>query len=98
MACGGKGVISVLSNLLPGETSEICHSFMRGDVAKSMQLQSKYLSLINALFCEVNPIPVKAGMELLGLCSDEVRLPLAKADERVRAKVAEALRGLGMLT
>ncbi|MBR6603558.1 MAG: 4-hydroxy-tetrahydrodipicolinate synthase, partial [Clostridia bacterium] len=50
MACGGKGVISVLSNLIPGETSEICHAFMRGETQKSMQMQMKYLSLINALF------------------------------------------------
>ena len=98
LAMGGQGVISVLSNVLPRQTVELCDKFFAGDVAGAARMQCDMLDLINALFCEVNPIPVKAGMEMLGICSDEVRLPLAKADERVRAKVAEALRGLGMLT
>ncbi|MBR4296234.1 MAG: 4-hydroxy-tetrahydrodipicolinate synthase [Clostridia bacterium] len=81
MACGGKGVISVLSNLLPRETGEICKSFMRGDVKKSMQMQTEYLSLINALFCEVNPIPVKAAMSAMGFCENYLRLPLTPMEQ-----------------
>ena len=66
LSLGGKGVISVLSNLMPRATSEICHKFMAGDVAGSAKLQLDLLSLVNALFCEVNPIPVKAAMAAMG--------------------------------
>ena len=95
---GGLGVISVVSNLCPEAMTRLCRLWREGKTAEAKDLQLSLIPLCDALFCEVNPIPVKAGMELLGLCSDEVRLPLAKADERVRATVAEALRGLGMLT
>ncbi|MBQ7010790.1 MAG: dihydrodipicolinate synthase family protein, partial [Clostridia bacterium] len=72
----GKGVISVLSNLIPAETSEICKSYLRGDVKKSRDMQLEYLELINTLFCEVNPIPVKAAMAAMGYCENYLRLPL----------------------
>ena len=98
LSLGGLGVISVVSNLCPEAMTRLCRLWREGKTADARALQLSLIPLCDALFCEVNPIPVKAGMELLGLCSDEVRLPLAKADERVRAKVAEALRGLGMLT
>lgn len=97
MACGGKGVISVLSNLIPGETSEICKSFMRGEVAKSMQMQSKYLSLINALFCEVNPIPVKAAMSAMGYCENYLRLPLTTMEEANEAKLISIMKSHGII-
>jgi len=76
MSLGGKGVISVLSNLIPAETSEICKSYLRGDVKKSRDMQLEYLELINTLFCEVNPIPVKAAMAAMGYCENYLRLPL----------------------
>ena len=98
LSLGGLGVISVVSNLCPEAMTRLCRLWREGKTAEAKSLQLSLIPLCDALFCEVNPIPVKAGMELLGLCSDEVRLPLAKADERVRAKVAEALRGLGMLS
>jgi 4-hydroxy-tetrahydrodipicolinate synthase len=98
LSLGGLGVISVVSNLCPEAMTRLCRLWREGKTAEAKSLQLSLIPLCDALFCEVNPIPVKAGMEMLGLCSDEVRLPLAKADERVRAKVAEALRGLGMLT
>ena len=98
LSLGGLGVISVVSNLCPKTMARLCTLWREGKTAEAKNLQLSLIPLCDALFCEVNPIPVKAGMELLGLCSDEVRLPLAKADERVRAKVAEALRGLGMLS
>ena len=98
LSLGGLGVISVVSNLCPDAMTSLCRLWREGKTAEACALQLALIPLCDALFCEVNPIPVKAGMEMLGLCSDEVRLPLAKADERVRAKVAEALRGLGMLT
>lgn len=98
LSLGGLGVISVASNLCPDAMTRLCRLWREGKTSEAKSLQLSLIPLCDALFCEVNPIPVKAGMELLGLCSDEVRLPLAKADERVRAKVAEALRGLGMLS
>lgn len=98
LSLGGLGVISVVSNLCPEAMTRLCRLWREGKAAEAKSLQLSLIPLCDALFCEVNPIPVKAGMEMLGLCSDEVRLPLAKADERVRAKVAEALQGLGMLT
>ncbi len=76
LSLGGKGVISVLSNLMPRETSEMCHLFMSGNVAASRKLQLELLPLVNALFCEVNPIPVKAAMAAMGYCDNYVRLPL----------------------
>ncbi len=97
MACGGKGVISVLSNLIPGETSEICHAFMRGETEKSMKMQSKYLSLINALFCEVNPIPVKAAMSAMGYCENYLRLPLTPMEEANEAKLISLMKSHGII-
>lgn len=76
LALGGKGVISVLSNPLPKETVEICDRFFKGDVAGSCKLQLDLIPLINALFCEVNPIPVKAAMSLMGYGDNALRLPL----------------------
>ena len=98
LSLGGLGVISVVSNLCPEAMTRLCRLWREGKTAEARSLQLSLIPLCDALFCEVNPIPVKAGKELLGLCSDEVRLPLAKADEKVRAKVAEALRRLGMLS
>ena len=81
MALGGKGVISVLSNLMPAQTSAICHKFLQGDVAGSRELQLKLLPLVNALFSEVNPIPVKAAMAAMGFGENYLRLPLTPMDE-----------------
>ena len=97
MSVGGKGVISVLSNLLPGETSEICKSFMRGEVAKSMQMQAKYLPLINALFCEVNPIPVKAAMSAMGFCENYLRLPLTEMESDHMNKMLEIMKSHSLI-
>ena len=76
LSLGGKGVISVLSNPMPAATAEICRRFFEGDVAGSTKLQLDLLPLIQALFCEVNPIPVKAAMAAMGYCENFVRLPL----------------------
>lgn len=96
LACGGMGVISVLSNLLPRETAELCRRFFDGDVAGAMELQKKYLSLINALFCEVNPIPVKAAMAALGYCENVLRLPLVPMEEDHRAHLLQCMRDVGL--
>ena len=81
LSMGGQGVISVLSNLLPGETSRLCHRFFQGDVAGSARMQMDYLPLINALFSEVNPIPVKAAMAAMGWCENFLRLPLTPMED-----------------
>ena len=97
LSLGGQGVISVVSNLCPEAVTSLCRLWREGKATEARALQLSLVPLCEALFCEVNPIPVKAAMEMLGLCSAEVRLPLAEADEEVRGKVANALRGVGML-
>ena len=97
LSLGGRGVISVVSNLCPEAVTSLCRLWREGKTAEAKALQLSLIPLCDALFCEVNPIPVKAAMEMLGLCSAEVRLPLAEADEGVRGKVATALREMGML-
>ena len=96
LACGGKGVISVLSNVIPAETSLICKKFFAGDVAGAMELQCKYLSLTNALFSEVNPIPAKAAMAAMGFCQDYLRLPLTCMEEGKKAHLLECMREVGI--
>ena len=93
LSLGGMGVISVLSNILPAETHAICARFFEGDAAGARELQLKYLPLIHALFSDVNPIPVKEAMEMLGLQTGPVRLPLVPmaADKRAALK-AELVR------
>ena len=81
LAMGGLGCISVLSNVLPRETKQICELFWQGDVQGAAALQCKYLPLIKALFSEVNPIPVKAAMAKMGFCSPAIRLPLTEMEE-----------------
>lgn len=92
MSLGGKGVISVLSNLMPKETSAICHKFTQGDVEGSRALQLELLPLINALFSEVNPIPVKAAMAAMGFCENYLRLPLTTMDEAKEKVLLDLMR------
>ena len=96
LALGAKGCISVLSNVFPKETVEICTKFWEGDVAGSAALQYKYLELINALFCEVNPIPVKAAMAKMGFCENYLRLPLTPMEEAHEENMVRIMRDLGL--
>jgi 4-hydroxy-tetrahydrodipicolinate synthase len=96
LACGGKGVISVLSNVAPRATVEMCERFFRGDTAGAMQLQKDYLPLIRALFSEVNPIPVKAAMAAMGYCEDYLRLPLTPMEDAHRAVLLRCMRERGI--
>ena len=96
MACGGLGVISVLSNVLPAETSAMCHKVLNGDVAGAMELQKKYLRLTNALFSEVNPIPAKAAMAAMGFCENYLRLPLVPMEEAHEAVLLDCMRNVGI--
>lgn len=81
ISLGGKGCISVLSNLLPHNTAQMCKKMLAGDTKGALDLQLKYLPLIKALFCEVNPIPVKAAMAAMGYCENYLRLPLTPMEE-----------------
>ena len=96
LACGGKGVISVLSNVVPKETSDICKTFFAGNVKEAMDMQIKYLPLTNALFCEVNPIPAKAAMAALGFCENYLRLPLIPMEDAHEQMLLQKMRDLGL--
>ena len=96
MSLGGKGVISVLSNVLPAETSEICSRFLSGDIDGALKLQLKYLPFINALFSEVNPIPAKAAMAKLGWCENTLRLPLTPMSETKAEHMYKIMEELGL--
>ncbi|NLC78343.1 MAG: 4-hydroxy-tetrahydrodipicolinate synthase [Ruminococcaceae bacterium] len=90
MALGARGVISVLSNVKPKETAEMAHSALEGDFKRAARLQVEMMPLINALFCDVNPIPVKEAMNILGFNAGKCRLPLCELDEAKK----ELLKGL----
>lgn len=96
MSLGGKGVISVLSNILPRETSEICKSYLKGDVKKSMRMQLDYLELIDTLFCEVNPIPVKAATAAMGYGKNYLRLPLTPMEKKNEEKLLNLMKKAGI--
>ena len=96
LALGGKGVISVLSNVAPRETHEICAKFFAGDIAGSRELQLKAIPLINALFSEVNPIPVKKAVSLMGMEAGGLRMPLTEMEEANAQKLAQAMRVFGI--
>lgn len=91
MSLGGIGVISVLSNVMPKETVEMCEKFFSGDISGSRDLQLKLLPLINSLFCEVNPIPVKAAVSAMGYCEDNLRLPLTSMGSENREKMIKLM-------
>ena len=97
LSVGGSGVISVLSNVVPAQTSQICHKFFEGDVAGSAKLQFEYLQLANTLFCEVNPIPVKAAMAAMGWCENTLRLPLTPMDSANYEKLMAVMRRHGLV-
>ena len=97
LSLGGKGVISVLSNILPQQTHDIVARWMEGDVAASRDLQLKYLKLANAMFCDVNPIPVKYAMNLMGLQAGPCRLPLCDPDAANAAYIEQVLREYNLI-
>ena len=97
MSLGGIGVISVLSNVAPQETHDICAKFLAGDIEGSRALQLKALPLVDALFCEVNPIPVKKALNLMGMEVGGLRMPLTELTEANTEKLAKAMRDFGIL-
>ncbi len=97
MSLGGKGVISVLSNVVPGVAHDIVQKYLDGDYIGSRELQLKYLDLCNALFMDVNPIPVKEAMNLMGMDVGECRLPLVGLTDEAREKLKTTLKKHGLV-
>lgn len=97
MSLGGKGVISVLSNIAPAQTHEICEAYFSGDGKRSASLQLAAMPLINALFCEVNPIPVKAALNLMGKAVGPMRLPLTEMEPKNQERLKQAMIEYGIL-
>ena len=97
LSLGGAGVISVLSNLLPGETDQICQKFFAGENEAAKDLQLRYLPLVNALFSDVNPIPAKAAMSAMGYGENVLRLPLTPMEEQNKAVLLAEMRKQNIL-
>ena len=97
LSLGGKGVISVLSNIAPKQTHDICAAYLEGDYKKSMELQLKAIPLITELFCEVNPIPIKTAMNLMGKEAGPMRMPLTTMEEQNQMRLKKAMQEYGLL-
>ncbi len=97
LSLGGRGVISVLSNVAPRQTHEICQKFFDGDAEGSCKMQLEALELCDALFCEVNPIPVKKALSLMGICSGTLRMPLTDMEEANTERLSKAMKAYGIL-
>lgn len=96
-ALGAKGLISVASNLLPSEFSELCELALDGEFERAAEMHYRYLELMKLLFSEVNPIPVKEALGMMGLCSSELRLPLVPMNEQNRSRLRDCLNRLHLL-
>lgn len=96
LSLGGKGVISVLSNVAPQETHDIVAKYMEGDLKGSLELQLKALPLVEKLFCEVNPIPVKAAMNMMGMEVGPLRMPLTEMEEAHKEELRAAMKAFGI--
>ncbi|MFW9603345.1 MAG: 4-hydroxy-tetrahydrodipicolinate synthase [Trichlorobacter sp.] len=97
MACGAKGVISVLANIMPKAVGDLTDAFFAGDLEKARQLHLNTLKISNAMFIESNPIPVKTALGLMGKCSDETRLPLTAMSEANRQKLAAIMKEYALI-
>ena len=97
LSLGGKGVISVLANPMPQETHDICRLYFEGKTTEAAKLQLKLLEFTNLLFCEVNPVPVKAAMAEMGFCDNEIRLPLSEIEDSNREKLLCSMRKLSLV-
>ena len=98
LALGGKGVISVAANLIPGEMAQLCRACLEGDLSRAGKLHEKYAPLFEALFFEVNPIPVKTALHLMGLGHDAFRLPLCPMEEPNLARLRSVLQSLSLIS
>ena len=98
LAMGGQGVISVIANLLPGDTSEMVHAWLDGEHEKALAMQLRMIPLVKALFCETSPIPIKEAMNLAGLCVGQCRMPLVEMSDRGRLQLVQAMKAYGVTT
>ncbi len=97
LSLGGQGVISVLSNVMPQQTHDICQAFFDGDTATAAKKQLEYFPLIKALFCEVNPIPVKVALRLMGFDMGPLRMPLCEMEDANLEQLKAALRQFNLI-
>lgn len=97
LSLGGIGVISVLSNIAPWQTHDMVMEYLEGDREKALEIQLEYLDVIHALFCEVNPIPAKAALNLMGKNAGVMRLPLTEMSEKNKAVLAEKMKEVGLI-
>ncbi len=97
LSLGGKGVISVTANIIPKDTHDMVQKYLEGDITESLRLQLASISLCEALFCEVNPIPVKKAVELMGLCGGTLRMPLTEMEPQNVEKLENAMKAYGIL-
>lgn len=96
LSLGGKGVISVLANIAPRDTHDMVMKYLEGDVKTATDIQLRAIPLCDALFCEVNPIPVKKATELMGLCTGDLRMPLTEMEPEHVTKLEKAMKGFGI--
>ena len=96
MALGGKGVISVLANIMPRQTHDMCRLFLDGKIKESRKMQLKLLDIMDALFWDVNPIPVKAALSIMGVCTDSCRLPLTPMGRDQKKRLAAVMQRYGL--
>jgi len=97
LSLGGKGVISVLSNVMPKKTVEICNRFFKKDIEGAAKLQLELLPMVHALFSEVNPIPVKAAMAAMGYCEDYLRMPLTTMEDANKKVLLQLMKEQGLI-
>ena len=96
MSVGGKGVISVLANVVPKETHDLCAAYLAGDVKKACAMQLQFNPLVSALFSDVNPIPVKTALNMMGFQAGPLRLPLSPMSKDAEAKLLTTLKEYGL--
>ncbi|MEA5000825.1 MAG: 4-hydroxy-tetrahydrodipicolinate synthase [Endomicrobiaceae bacterium] len=97
MSIGGCGVISVLSNILPEEVADLVNTVLKGDLKKASEMHYKLFPLVKAMFMETNPIPVKAAMEMMGLCSGDLRLPMCSISDANKENLRNVLQSYGLI-
>ena len=97
LSLGGAGVISVVSNVIPAQMARLCRAWLDGNACESLRLHEKYLHLMKLMFCEVNPIPVKTALSLMGLCGDELRLPMCEMETENKERLKKALEKYNLI-
>ncbi|MCE5301117.1 MAG: dihydrodipicolinate synthase family protein, partial [Spirochaetia bacterium] len=96
LAVGGRGVVSVVANIIPKDVKEMIDAFNEGDLKKAREMNARMYPLIRAMFVETNPIPVKAAAALMGLIEPDIRLPMTRPDADILAKIKKAMREYGI--